>query len=371
MRSDAVMPRQRMRRTGDATSTSFPSLALRTLPESANAAVLRRCGTVKVHTPSAESDSAKSSMRLTESVSDPSESVTVSTGLSTSESDAGAPPTVSRAETTAFASAPATSDSGGTNTSSVRPKLSARWSNSRTAARPPAPTTAFFRPAVSRVANGTTMSPRPSETYVVSPTRSCDGFSTAPFSSSAVKTCPHDAARSTTRIDPLRTMARLDIPAPEHSTTYTPGRASSGRSRRSRWRTIGATDEKSSVRSVPGTHPSRSMSLFGSAPRRTEARYASSSYMARRIFGTFFTSISSAAGPSDANTFGFDAHHLSSTRSRSFLNSASGILLASTFSAGTPERRSVSAQIRASCSAGTRSLKSARSSRFSRRYAER
>ena len=126
MRSDAVMPRQRTRRTGDATSTSFPSLALRTLPASANVAVLRRCGTVKVHTPSAESDSAKSSMRLTESVSDPSESVTVSTGLSTSESDAGAPPTVSRAETTAFASAPATSDSGGTNTSSVRPKLSAR-----------------------------------------------------------------------------------------------------------------------------------------------------------------------------------------------------------------------------------------------------
>ena len=54
---------------------------------------------------------------------------------------------------------------------------------------------------------------------VVSPSRRRADFTRSPRSSATVKTCPHDSTRSLTRSVPLRTTARLETPAPEHSTT--------------------------------------------------------------------------------------------------------------------------------------------------------
>ena len=81
-------------------------------------------------------------------------------------------------------------------------------------------TTAVFSPPdFTSAANGTAISPSSSAVNTVSPRRRRAPFTGWPAASIAVKTCPDAQRRSVTRRRPLRTSARLEMPAPEHSTT--------------------------------------------------------------------------------------------------------------------------------------------------------
>ena len=214
-----AMPFAGQVRVADTRSSSPPDARF-TVPSSWNSTHARLAGTLNRQTLSASSRSSKPGNFFTVSRPLTSRNVTDRTGFSMIFSVDGTSLVLRTERTSAVASRPATSDSGGNTTPSSSEYDSVAWLNAMVVARRPASMRAVFLCASrSVVAKGTGISPLSSALNTVSPIHSFAPLTIRPSSSSTANTCPAASRRSVARRRPLRTSARLATPCPEHSTT--------------------------------------------------------------------------------------------------------------------------------------------------------